>query len=286
MSSDAGIPLPEGLDGDDHSALAAASEYGAALCTVVGIEGSFSRRLGAQLAILPDGAFAGSLSDSCLEEQLKSDCRDTAAPQVVRYGRGSDRVDFRLPCGGGLDILIDPAPDREICAAAMHDLASRKEAALTLPANDLLMRRNYIPRLVIRIFGEGPEVEAMRRVGEAAGVACEVVPTAALSLGRPSGLPPADRWTAVVALFHDHEWEASLIAEALTSDAFYVGAQGGFNAREARIGELRRRGIGDEALARMRGPIGTPAGSRSPQTLALAVLAEITGEYERQRPRP
>lgn len=41
--------------GDDHAALAAARETGVGLCTIVRIDGSFSRRLGAQLAVLPDG---------------------------------------------------------------------------------------------------------------------------------------------------------------------------------------------------------------------------------------
>jgi xanthine dehydrogenase accessory factor len=274
------------LDRDDHTALAAVSRHGGALCTIVGIEGSFSRRLGAQLAVLPDGSFAGSLSDGCLEAQLRRDCREAKAPHVRRYGRGSAHIDFRLPCGGGLDILIDPAPDREACAAALRELQHRRQCALALPANDHMAMRGYIPGLVIRILGEEPEVGTMQRIGEAAGIACELVPISALSLGRPSGLPPADRWTAVVALFHDHEWEASLIEEALASDAFYIGAQGGLKARAARIEELARRGVGLEALARLRSPIGTPTGSRSPQTLALSVLAEIAGEYELLRSQP
>ena len=278
--------LDEKLDSDDHAALAAVSECGGVLCTIVGIEGSFSRRLGAQIAVLPDGSLAGNLSDGCLEAQLRRDCRDAIAPHVRRYGRGSAQIDFRLPCGGGLNILIDPAPDREACATVLRHLQRRRESALSLPENGLLAQRGYIPPLVIRIIGEEPEAGTMRIIGQAAGIACEVVPIGALSLGRPSGLPPADRWTAVVMLFHDHEWEASLVEEALASDAFYIGAQGGHKARSARIDELTRRGVGGEALARLRSPIGVPTGSRSPQTLALSVLAEIAGEYELLHPQP
>ena len=58
---------------EDHAALVAACEPGVGLCTIVGIEGSFSRRLGAQLAVLPDGTTVGSLSDGCLEAQLATD---------------------------------------------------------------------------------------------------------------------------------------------------------------------------------------------------------------------
>lgn len=284
MISDNSSGPAGGHDNDDHAALAAAVVPGAALCTIVGIDGSFSRRMGAQLAILPDDSFTGSLADGCLEAQLLADCRQASAPQVVRYGRGSKKVDFRLPCGGGLDVLIDPAPDRVACAEVLENLARRREAALSLPGNHVMATRRYIPRLVLRIFGEGPEVAALHEIGTAAGIACEPVLKSALGLGKPSGLPAADRWTAIVMLFHDHEWEASLLEEALSGDSFYIGAQGGFNARTARIAELERRGFGAEALVRVRSPIGIPSGSRSPQALALSVLAEIVGEYERLRP--
>lgn len=270
-------------DDEDHAALLAARAPGVALCTIVGIDGSFSRRLGAQLAILPDGSFAGSLADGCLEQQLRTDCARADGPVVRRYGRGSELIDFRLPCGGGLDILIDPSPDRAACERVAGQLARRQPASLALP-DGYLPQRSYIPRLVLRLFGEGPEVAAMAKVAASAGIACEVVPQPGLSLGQPSGLPRADRWTAVVLLFHDHEWEAALLAEALASEAFYIGAQGGLNARAARIAGLKALGFDEQGLIRLRSPIGLSPGSRSPQTLALSVLAEITGEYDRLRP--
>ncbi len=274
----------EYLDEDeDHLALFAAAVEGAALCTVVGIEGSFSRRLGAQLAILPDGTIVGTLADGCLEQQLASDCRQTNAAIVKRYGSGSSTIDFRLPCGGGLDVLLDPAPDRDACLATLDALWRRREAQLLLAPNSFLTARRYLPRLVVRAFGEGPEIEALHAIGAASGIACQVVEKKTLTLARCSGLTPADRWTAVVLLFHDHEWEATLLDEALDSDAFYVGAQGGHNARSARLDEMRRRGLTERNLGRIRSPIGTPSGSRTPQSLALAVLAEMTGEYERLR---
>ena len=268
---------------EDHLALFAAAMDGAALCTVVGIDGSFSRRLGAQLAILPDGTIVGTLADGCLERQLASDCRRTDTAIVKRYGRGSDKIDFRLPCGGGLDVLIDPAPDRSACVAALQALSRRSEARLVLAPNPFLTARRYLPRLVVRAFGDGAELEALHAIGLASGIDCQVVAQNTLTLARHSGLMPADRWTAIVLLYHDHEWEVALLDEALDSEAFYIGAQGGHNARSARLDQMRRRGVGEGKLARIRSPMGTPPGSRTPQSLALAVLAEIAGEYERLR---
>src|SRR3546814_3754957 len=46
-----------------------------------------------------------------------------------------------------------------------------------------------------------------------------------LTLYQPADVP-LDKWTAVVALFHDHAWESGVLPWALASEAFYVGAQG------------------------------------------------------------
>lgn len=265
-------------------ALAAAGVPGTGLCTIVGIEGTFSRRLGAQLAVLPDGEIVGSLSDGCLERQLAADCRALSEPTVRRYGTGSPLVDFRLPCGGGLDILLDPQPDHAACVAAMDSLLARRPASLPLPVGDGSKIRSYIPRLRLVAFGEGPELAALDRLARAADIEIEAFGRDELSLGRSSGRAGSDAWTAVVLLFHEHEWELALLEEALGGDAFYIGAQGGMQARRARIEELSRRGVDDVALSRIRSPIGIVAGSRTPQTLALSALTEIAHAYERLRP--
>ena len=122
---------------DDRAALRAACEPGVGLCTIVGIEGSFSRRLGAQLAVHPDGAITGSLADGCLERQLASEVAEASGPVIKRFGSGSELIDFRLPCGSGLDVLIDPEPDRDACQAVVRQLDVREVAALRLPCGQL-----------------------------------------------------------------------------------------------------------------------------------------------------
>ncbi|HTM94737.1 MAG TPA: XdhC family protein, partial [Croceibacterium sp.] len=76
----------------DHDALHFAAAQPAALCTIIGIAGSFSRRLGAQLAVAADGTRAGDMADKCLDEELASQARAAMAEgraRVLRYGEGS-----------------------------------------------------------------------------------------------------------------------------------------------------------------------------------------------------
>ncbi len=263
------LAVPDG----DHAALLAACQPGVALCTIVGIEGSFSRRLGAQLAVLPDGSTIGSLADGCLESQLASDARDSSEPVIKRYGSGSPLIDFRLPCGGGLDILVDPAPDRAACRKAASLLDRRKPVILPLPDNSGLTQRHYIPALKIAAIGESPELDALAAIGSAAGIDIAIQTEL-------TALPDLDRWSAIILLFHDHDRERDILAQAVKGDAFYIGAQGGETARNARIMQLLADGVSEEKIARIRGPIGSVPGCRTPTALALSILSEVVGHYE------
>ncbi|PZT90315.1 MAG: hypothetical protein DI637_04215 [Citromicrobium sp.] len=266
--------------GNDHAALKAACVPGTALCTIVGIEGSYSRRLGAQLAVGRDGRFAGSLADGCLEHQLASDVRDLRAPETRRYGQGSKTIDFRLPCGSGLDILLDPTPDSDACQTAVAALESRAEVSIPLPDLARLSRRAYLPSPALRIFGEGPELSALESIAKAAGFDVQSFGKDSIGPDRNPITDMADRWTANILLFHDHEWEDAILSHALDSASFFIGAQGGSNARKQRVEKLKSVGIPTSQIDRIRSPVGAIASNRTPQSLALSILAEVAADYE------
>ncbi len=268
---------------EDHLALAAACQPGVGLCTIVGIEGSFSRRLGAQLAVLPNGSTVGDLADGCLESQLAADMAQSPDRRVVRYGRGSPKIDFRLPCGGGLDILIDPSPDRSACRSALRALGSRRPVRLPFGSGEHRLYRTYFPSLKVLLLGEGPELEAMGSLCSAMEVDVELYSRGDLTLGQAASHVRYDPWTACLLLFHDHEWELALLQQALASEAFYIGAQGGEKARSDRTLALAARGVSEEQVARLTSPVGLMPACKSPRTLALSALSEIVGRYEEMR---
>ncbi len=277
----------------DHAALFRAARGDAALCTIVGIDGSFSRRVGTQLAVAADGSRAGDMADKCLDDELASQALAAMAgggARMLRYGQGSPFVDFRLPCGSGLDIWIDPAPDRAAMAGCVAELEARHETSLPLGlpsdvAAHSLNERRYIPRLRIVLLGAGAETAALVRLAAAQGVEVEWREAGqGLALGRPPQDLAADAWTAVLLLFHDHEWEHALLNWALSTRAFYIGAQGGAPAREERLERLRAAGHGESDLARIKSPVGLIPAARDPHVLALSVLADVVGAYEALHP--
>jgi xanthine dehydrogenase accessory factor len=273
----------------DHAALYRAAEGDAALCTVVGIDGSFSRRVGTQLTVAADGSRVGDMADRCLDEELASQALAAMADggaRMLRYGQGSPFVDFRLPCGSGLDIWIDPTPDRHALERCLEELGARRRATLPLDTPvGALRERRYVPRLRIVLLGAGAECAALVRLAAAQGVEVEWREAGqGLSLGRPPTDLEADAWTAVLLLFHDHEWEVPLLDWALGTPAFYIGAQGGAPAREERLERLRASGYGETDLGRIKSPVGLIPAARDPHVLALSVLAEVVGVYESLHP--
>jgi xanthine dehydrogenase accessory factor len=85
-----------------------------------------------------------------------------------------------------------------------------------------------------------------------------------------------DSWTAFVALTHDPKVDDPALEAALASGCFYVGALGSRKTHGRRVESLKKRGVSDEAIARIHAPIGLDIGAASPPEIALAILAQIT----------
>ena len=86
------------------------------------------------------------------------------------------------------------------------------------------------------------------------------------------GLGPND---AVAVLTHDVKFDEPAIVESLRRGCRYVGAVGSRKTQADRRARLLAAGVGEDALARLRGPIGLDLGGRAPAETALAILAEI-----------
>jgi xanthine dehydrogenase accessory factor len=89
-----------------------------------------------------------------------------------------------------------------------------------------------------------------------------------------------DRWSALVMLFHDHDWETALLEQGLAQEALYIGAMGSRRTHSSRLAALADAGVPSEQAARIRGPIGLIPAARDPETLALSVLAEIVAAWQ------
>lgn len=281
-----------------------------ALLTLVRVKGSSARAIGSHLAVSATGAYAGSFSGGCIEAAIVAEARrvmEAGTSEILRFGAGSPFIDIRLPCGGGIDILVTPQPAIATVAAIVAQLEARAPVALRLHLDDGLELTDRMPAaqagwigsrfhvrhdppLRIVIAGHGEEPVALARQAQAYGADVvaltpdETTAAAIRSLGvdtqilKVAGRSPdlaCDERTALVLLFHDHDWEEALLMEALTHPCLYIGAMGSRATHERRLRMLADRGVPASQRARVLGPIGLIPASRDPDTLALSVLAEI-----------
>ncbi|NYV78204.1 XdhC family protein, partial [Streptomyces sp. UH6] len=84
-----------------------------------------------------------------------------------------------------------------------------------------------------------------------------------------------DARTVLCVLTHDPKFDVPLLTAALELDVAYVGAMGSRRTHLDRLARLREEGVPEEALARLRSPIGLDLGARTPEETALSIAAEI-----------
>jgi xanthine dehydrogenase accessory factor len=285
------------------------------LATVARTWGSAPRQPGAWAAVRADGAVVGSVSGGCIEADLISRVKSgelLAGPvRALRYGETPEQAArFGLPCGGKLEIVIEPAPQRAALEALSERLAARlpsrrvldvASGLSTVEAADADVAFGWDgarlvvphgPRRRLLIIGAAQISQHLAMLAQMLDyevLVCDPreeyraawnVAGARLVDGMPDDAVTAlapDARTAVVALTHDPKLDDLALLEALASPAFYVGALGSFRSNSRRRERLREHfAVDAAALARLRGPVGLRIGSRTPAEIAVAIIAEMT----------
>ncbi|MGB8646289.1 MAG: XdhC family protein [Anaerolineae bacterium] len=84
-----------------------------------------------------------------------------------------------------------------------------------------------------------------------------------------------DRSTYVVILTHDPKFDLPALKALEKSPARYIGAMGSRETRRKHMEELRAEGVSAEFLQTVYGPVGLDLGARSPEEMALSIMAEM-----------
>lgn len=290
------------------------------LGTVVRTWGSSPRPPGSMLALREDGQLVGSVSGGCIEDDLIYRLRqgDPAfdGPTVTTYGeRAEEGRRFGLPCGGTVQVVLEPAGTgqwlADLCAAI--DQRRGVERALNLQTGEVSLvdsteadrvefdgrslRAVHAPRERLLIIGAGQlsrYVAGMAVMLDMDVTVCDPRPeyhegwTAVEGVALATRLPddavaelmPGPR-DAVLALTHDPKLDDLALMEALRSPAFFVGALGSRRTNAARRERLLEFDVTPEQLERLQGPVGLSIGARTPAEIAVAILAQLV-EFRRR----
>lgn len=219
------------------------------LAVVVRRRPASSAQPGNMALITAAGEFHGWLGGSCTQPTVVREAQRALAdgqprlvvlrPDVETEQRPSVDV-FPMTCqsGGSVEIYLEPI----------------------LPA----------ARLVV--FGGSPTARALVTLGNAMGYTAVAVEDDVEALGRSSPVSHAPLFM-VVATMGENDEEA--IRAALALEPAYLGVV----ASSRRFAQMREillaRGVPAEALDRIHSPAGLAIGARTPEEIALSVLAQI-----------
>ena len=290
------------------------------LATVVATYGSSPRPEGSLMACNFDQEIVGSLSGGCVEDDLKEKLTRgelaSSLPQFFRYGESEEEAEqLGLPCGGHLDIVVEPLVSS---AGLIHTF---DEIARCLEVRDLVTRRvelasgsmdvtrttsyvpfcydhesfvieqTYGPRYQLFIIGTGMVSEYVASFAQTLDYQVTVIdpreenlnsfraPGAIKVCEMPDDVLRAranDPQSAIVALSHDPRIDDMGLLGAFETEAFYIGAMGSDRTSAKRRERLIALDVTPEELERLHAPIGIPIGSKTPPEIAISVIAQIT----------
>ena len=81
--------------------------------------------------------------------------------------------------------------------------------------------------------------------------------------------------TAIITLTHDSKLDDPTLVNALQSNCFYIGALGSKKTHQKRLERLSSLGIALKELTRINGPIGIDINAKTPQEIAISILAQV-----------
>ncbi len=211
--------------------------------TVVRAQPPTSARPGDDAVVLADGSIEGFVGGHCAEESVRAASIDALESGEALLLRVLPEGAESYPEGAGARSLVNP------CLSG---------GALEIFLEPLL------PARTLTIVGETPIADALAALAEPVGFVFESVRSLA-------GSPPTPDAVAVIISSHGRD-EAESIQAALDAGVGFVGL-----VASARRGQavLDAMGLTEPERARVRTPVGLEIGARTPEEIALSILAQV-----------
>jgi xanthine dehydrogenase accessory factor len=238
--------------------------------TVVRAVGSVPGKLGASMLIRSDGSTIGTVGGAALEERVKALGREA----LLSRGGGLHHFDLRNWQEGGLPSLCGGEVD-----IAVEFVASRPRVLLWGGGHVAEAVGRLLPGLEydFAVADDRPEwVRADRFPGAERR---EVVEAKQLF----ERIDPAP-YTHLYILGYDAGKDTDVLELACRSFGGQVGLIASASKRAHVFAEVRRRGVPEATVARIRSPVGLPIGAETPAEIAVSVVAEIVRDA-REGPR-
>jgi xanthine dehydrogenase accessory factor len=253
-----------------------------AMATLVSARGSSSAKVGSRMWIDPDGGAIGAVTiGGCVDAraiELSGEVLADGKPRRVEMALGDeDARAIGMTCAGTIELLVERVERESDAALAMFDQLQATRTLVIVGAGEIGSALSRIAKTldirVIVVDGRDhlassdrfPDADEVR-----VGIPSELVGAIELS-----------RDTAIVLVSHEYKYDLPVLKAALGSNAGYVGMLGGRKRRDAMKELLRGDGVPDDALARLRTPIGLDIEAETPAEIAVSIAAELIRDWIR-----
>ncbi|MDY7039984.1 MAG: XdhC/CoxI family protein, partial [Chloroflexota bacterium] len=245
-----------------YQAAASAVERGeaVALATIVRVAGSTPRGVGTKMLIHADGNTEGTIGGGELEARVIAGAREalrSGEPRLASFTLHDTETGDPGICGGEADVFIDvllPNPTLLIVGAG-H---------VAVPVAELGALLGF--RTVV--FDDRAEFASKERFPRADELIVGDIPAELAQF-------PANAQTHVVIVTRGHAYDEAALRTVLDSPVAYVGMIGSRRKVRTVFDHLRTTGVSEDALARVRAPIGLDIGAETPAEIAVSIMAEI-----------
>lgn len=226
-----------------------------AVATVIETAGSSSAKTGAKAVIDRDGRVVyGWVGGGCAEStacHTALACIESGETRVIDIDLNDEVLGAGMPCGGSMRVYVEPV----------------------------------LPKPTLWIMGHGRVAECLCQLGDLMGLKVIVddpmadrahYPAAAALITEDYGyaqLAPQPDDFVVIATQHKGDHES--MTRALASQAGYIALIASRKRSRLVLNHLRDAGFDQAALTRVMAPAGLDLGARTPEEIALCVIAEI-----------
>jgi len=272
-----------------------------ALASLIKIDGTSYRQVGARLLVNQLGDYSGSLSGGCLEQGVAKVAEKVLVDGRTRLEKINTEPHFGCP--GVLTILIEKVDPYGLLDEISQKLLAREPFTVTTTrkGSSLIASDGFCeevtPRPRLIVIGWTSDQEPLFKIAQTLNWECSricndqrVIRDTPISAGEsiricaPDDLQATfvpDSATAVLVMSHHMVTDLAYLKAAAHAGYSYLGLLGSKRRREKLLNELGELGMleNTEWLDSFHAPVGLDIGADHPTTIALSILAEIQAVF-------
>lgn len=233
-----------------------------ALVTIVDVSGSSPGKLGSKMLVNQFGRIAGTIGGGMIEARAIEEAHralEEDQRKLLSYNLNKEEASLEdwMICGGSIKLFID--------------LITPQEKIIIFGAGHIAMALSKLAKLTgfkVVIVDERVEFANRERFPEADLIVV-------LEPGSVHQKIKSFDYTYVVVVTRGHLKDEEALISVINHKPKYIGMIGSKQKNEVIFQHLKERGISKDKIDKIFAPIGLKIGAKSPEEIAVAIMAEI-----------